>query len=366
LSKQVRNNIGRPVRVKMDRKRESRNLDLLRSAAVLFVVIFHILLFFQLTRPGRLNLHQMGHWGVLLFFIHTSLVLMFSMERQTYEASERGLFIPFYVRRIFRIFPLSILVVLTVYLCHLPVAHLHDGVFQAVGMNIRELLSNLFLVQNITHTESIIAPLWSLPYEIQMYLVLPLLFLIARASRNIYVVAGCWAMTVIAATVAMRVPRLHIPDLMTYVPCFMAGVLAYKLTKSPSWKLPFALWPVTLAGVTAFYFYDSSEASGWFCCLLVALLLPQFREMGAGAFSRVCHEIARYSYGVYLTHFIAIWFAFAFLQSIPMAVRWMIFLLILVIVPVVLYHTVEAPMITMGHRLLARQKASPQPVSAVS
>ena len=119
------------VRSAMNSKRDSANLDFLRAAAVLFVVTFHLMLFFQSDHVGRLNF-PIGHWGVLIFFVHTSLVLMYSLERQ--EGSERGapIYWSFLLRRCFRIYPLSCFVVLLIYLLRLPVGHLQDGWFSAI------------------------------------------------------------------------------------------------------------------------------------------------------------------------------------------------------------------------------------------
>jgi len=50
-----------------------------------------------------------GLFGVLIFFVHTCLVLMYSMERSGLNGS--SLHKDFYIRRVFRIYPLSILAV---------------------------------------------------------------------------------------------------------------------------------------------------------------------------------------------------------------------------------------------------------------
>jgi peptidoglycan/LPS O-acetylase OafA/YrhL len=133
---------------------ESANLDFLRSAAVLLVFGSHYLD----IRAGLGNnnfLWHLGQLGVLIFFVHTSLVLMWSLERSYLPG--RQLFAPFYVRRILRIYPLSIVCVLFAY-C-----------FDArwVPANV---LQNLTLTQYLflgsapgPRVPPTVTPLWSLP-----------------------------------------------------------------------------------------------------------------------------------------------------------------------------------------------------------
>src|SRR5579859_6702695 len=154
---------------------ESANLDLLRSVAVLFVVAFHLALYFGVVRPEQRGLYSLGHWGVLMFFVHTSLVLMRSLARLRQRFPGESLFLEFMVRRCFRLLPLSSFAVLVIALFHLPVGHLDKGHFLAGSTRSVDVLANLLLVQNLTKIESIEAPLWSLPFEMQMYLVLPLI-----------------------------------------------------------------------------------------------------------------------------------------------------------------------------------------------
>jgi peptidoglycan/LPS O-acetylase OafA/YrhL len=101
----------------MNSKQESTNLDFLRSVAVLCVLGFHINLYFlkihyiQHDNFRGIDFHQVGQWGVLMFFVHTSLVLMFSLERMQLRYAGESLFVPFLTRRIFRIYPLSLFIV---------------------------------------------------------------------------------------------------------------------------------------------------------------------------------------------------------------------------------------------------------------
>src|SRR5512146_1173960 len=82
-----------------DASRELANLDLLRTVAVALVFFSHLFMTLKIRFMGEL-----GHLGVLLFFVHTSFVLMMSMERLGLRGPR--LFWVFMIRRAFRIYPL--------------------------------------------------------------------------------------------------------------------------------------------------------------------------------------------------------------------------------------------------------------------
>lgn len=58
----------------------------------------------------------------------------------------------------------------------------------------------------------------------------------------------------------------------------------------------------------------------------------------------VTHHVAKYSYGLYLSHLFCLWFALTQFRSY----RGTVFIALLVIVPIVLFHCVEWPMIRVG------------------
>ncbi|MBK9999253.1 MAG: hypothetical protein IPO99_19490 [Nitrospira sp.] len=66
------------------------NLDFLRASAVLIVYFFSSFITTNTRLPDYL-----GQFGVLLFFVHTSLVLMFSLER--ISATEGSFFLTFFI-----------------------------------------------------------------------------------------------------------------------------------------------------------------------------------------------------------------------------------------------------------------------------
>src|SRR5207248_1672094 len=86
----------------------SANLDFLRAVAVLLVLAQHLLRRFEVGA----RIPAIGTFGVFIFFVHTCLVLMYSMERS--GLGGKALFGNFYIRRIFRIYPLCILWLLSI------------------------------------------------------------------------------------------------------------------------------------------------------------------------------------------------------------------------------------------------------------
>src|ERR1700741_5259738 len=134
------------------------NLDLLRAVAVLLGLASHVYVFVT-GKQVPVN-HRMGQLGVELFFVHTSLVLMQSLDRPRLTGS--ALFKQFYIQRLFRIYPLSIVFVSCIYF------------FGPEQWSTLELFSNLTLTQNLTYSKVMSDPLWSLPLEVQMYIALPL------------------------------------------------------------------------------------------------------------------------------------------------------------------------------------------------
>ncbi len=221
-------------------RRELANLNLLRAVAVGLVVTSHLA---ETTRMRGVS--NLGHLGVLLFFVHTSFVLMLSMERPGLSGCR--LYAAFIVRRIFRIYPLSILTVLCVVAFQI-LSTSWLGPYTWPGWP--RILSDIFLVQNITRGASVVCVLWSLPFEVQMYAVLPLIYLFMRRFPSFGVVWLTWfaAVMIAGAEYFARGRDFDTKYLLTrYFPCFIAGILAWLLLAERKKRLSGALWGVALA-----------------------------------------------------------------------------------------------------------------------
>jgi peptidoglycan/LPS O-acetylase OafA/YrhL len=341
-----------------------RNLDVLRAIAVLLVLADHVF---------AANAHAAGPWnwnwavgrlGVLLFFVHTSLVLMSSLER---GGDAPGWQWRFYLRRAFRIYPLAIVIILVAAFFRLPSHVTSNGAgMERAFPSIGTLVSNLLLVQNLTGAHDILGVLWSLPLEVQMYVLLPICYLVARRGslQMVALVALALALGFLQqSSLVERVPGMWRLGVLTFGPCFIAGVLAYHLLRRrPSAILPAWSWPLVILGAAVGFalLRPTSEhpGLGWWPCLALGLAIPFVREMRPSWTTSAAHEVAKYSYGIYLAHVPILWIWLRAIPGLPTPIRWIGVAASLMIVPVVLYRVIEHPMTNLGRRLAGEREVA--------
>jgi peptidoglycan/LPS O-acetylase OafA/YrhL len=301
---------------------------------------------------------------VLLFFVHTSLVLNFSMVR----LGQRGwpLFRSFLIRRAFRLYPLSILCVLLILVFGVPRMP-WEGVVWRGWPN---AASNLALTTNLTYSQPVMGPLWSLPVEAQMYVVLPIVFVLLGPSRNFKLAVVLWLVSAGAALIQPVVSdRLNV---VAFAPCFMAGVLAFTLSGRVEHRFHAAYWLPFLIALIVTYLVAQNFAGGifstplqWGFCLSVGLLLHSFRDSGSRWLNRAAHLIAKYSYGIYLFHCIALWIACFRLTALPEPLQWATAVVLIVFLSVAAFHLVEKPAIDFGARLASGMRYKKEKAVAI-
>jgi len=276
----------------------SANLDLLRAIAVLLVLLNHLTRHYHIDR-----FDDVGLFGVLLFFVHTALVLMYSMQR----------------------------------------SHL-TGLALGPRPGFLELFSNIFLIQNLTCADSIIGPLWSLPLEVQMYVFLPFLFLWRK--RSVAQLLMLWIGCGLLGHFVQTVPALGWLTVLLYVPNFLPGIIAFTLPERR--LLPSYLWPVFILALTALFYWIPSRRVGAVACLLLGFGIPFFKEISLRPVAWAANRIATYSYGIYLGHSFFIWWALTEHNSC------ILFWLMWIIVPAATYHLFEHPAVEAGKQLAQR------------
>jgi peptidoglycan/LPS O-acetylase OafA/YrhL len=340
------------------RRQSSPNLDILRAVAVLTVVVDHLvptLRFHGYEVPPLLHLLTMhiGHAGVLAFFVHTSLVLMYSLER-TGAAGSGAWFSLFYLRRGLRIYPLAIACVVAVVILGWPEATWKPSRAPAW----EEIAANLMLIQNLWTGHSVLTPLWSLPYEVEMYVVLPILYLIARRRDALRWLVCFMVAATVGGYVFRKLQDGHM-NLAAYVPCFLAGVTCYVLRDRITPRLSGRWWPLVVLGAVATYCvaHTVSEPQiywyGWVYCVAIAALIPLFDDSRIRWLNRAAERVATYSYGIYLLHVPALHIVFSLWQPESLALGLVLFVAITAALAVIAYHAIEAPMIRLASRRAA-------------
>jgi peptidoglycan/LPS O-acetylase OafA/YrhL len=325
------------------------NLDVLRSVAVTFVVAAHTLTALGLGMWKGMNFLFLGPFGVYLFFVHTSLVLMWSLERRPNA-------LDFYIRRAFRLYPLAILAVLIAAATHAPVSQIYDGKFTGIPITVMGVVMNCLLVNGlIGHQDLISGVMWSLPPDMFMYLLLPGLFFYARSVRRIWPLLVLWVFAVLFGIRFIAPSEGNVFPVL--IPDFLGGVIAYigfmrRKPVVPGWVFP----PLLIAFFVSFEVlcYHTSVRVDWFVCLALGLILPSIQQLRAGWFTRAAHTLATYSYGIYLLHPFMIVLAIHVLHGKPLALQLAVELVPLAAASWLAYHFVERPLIGYGARVAAK------------
>jgi len=317
------------------------HLDLVRSFAVLLVFFGHL----AHTLGYEHGMGTAAHFGVLIFFVHTCLVLFCSMDR----LGMQRLFARFYVRRIARIYPIAVASVLFVLFTHMPPA---PWLPYSIP-NWPRVVANIFLVQNFVGAgHDLLAPLWSLPFEVQMYAVLPMLFLLHK-KRGISP-TEIWVGVTLFSAALWVLPSKQPADICAYAPVFCAGILAYSSLRAQK-TLRFVYLSSGLIGtlVTAIAIGRLGvpvALADAICGLPIGLLIGRQTTLPS-SLAKLSELIARYSYSIYLSHLPIMWFCISNGQR-----HWAAFICLSVAVPIVLYHIIEKPFIDMGVRISAKMQ----------
>ena len=321
--------------------RDLPNLDLLRACAVISVVAEHVLLAFGIDRIGYWQIRWVGVIGVLLFFIHTSLVLMWSLERRPQT-------LDFYIRRVFRIYPLAIVAILITVAFHAPVAGTPKAYFHAPNpLPLRVFVANLLLVPNLFGGREAMGVLWSLPYEVEMYLCLPALFFFLQRNLSLWPLLLFWCFDV--AVCRPLFPGVT-HNFFLVIPYFLPGMMAYVGFTRYRSRLPGWLFPLALVALWAAFMVNPGWRQADLLCLAAGLALPLFHQVETNWLRHASHTVAKYSYGIYLAHPFSIVLGVYLLPHRPLALQVTVILVSLVAFSVGAYHLLELPMIRLGSR----------------
>ena len=316
------------------------NLDLLRAFAISLVILDHMLIAQNIQHLDHSDVEWIGQLGVYIFFVHTCLVLMWSLERKPHT-------LDFYIRRIFRIYPLAILAITVTLLFHAPVNPTAANYFSYTPASRLQIFINFLLIQNLKGLTNVIGVLWSLPVEVDMYVLLPALFFFVRKNFSLWPLLLMWTYAFLLGHHLVLFGNIFY----TVIPCFLPGVMAYVLFDRTRPRLPAWLFPIFLLVLGSLFVRYGSILHSGLLCLALGLCLPIFRQVSFAPLVRVSHELAKYSYGMYLSHPFAIVIGFYLLRGHPLWLQLPVIILSTAIFSVSAYHLLEKPMINLGARV---------------
>ena len=89
-------------------------------------------------------------------------------------------------------------------------------------------------------------------------------------------------------------------------------------------------------------------------CLLLGLGIPLFAEVQAQWLRHSAHQLAKYSYGIYLLHIPSLEFVFNHCRSLPVLLKIVAFFVITGVASGMTYHLIENPLIQLGRSVAKR------------
>jgi peptidoglycan/LPS O-acetylase OafA/YrhL len=315
-----------------------------------------------------------GHAAVGLFFVLSGFALMKSLE-----GPRRPRYLPFVVRRIFRIYPPFALVILVAalasWLIRPDAIPGRDWINQywRVPVTLGLVLGHLGMIATAGYFNSLNSSMWTLVHEMRISLVFPLLALFAvRDPRRTLLVAlvafALLSVTHLTAALTAPIPWAAVKSLvlsliqsLRYCLFFVFGIMLARRpaflqlppVRSPwlralLWAVPFVLLAIPY---TAGYM-ELGYAVGAF--ILLDLCMRSSTARGVLRHPTLLW-LGKVSYSLYLTHLVVLLAIVYLLHDVlPIAAVLALVVVFSLLAAELLNRTVELPSSALGKRLAAR------------
>ncbi len=306
-------------------------LDTLRGVAILMVVLGHFL-------PNRIvfgdlaqYITSLGRGGVILFFLLSGYLIFRNVERQATAI--------FLSRRLFKIFPAYSVNVVLIFLFGYFAGH--------ENWNLKLLLANLFMVQDVFGQDLLNGVFWTLLIEIKFYAFVALQYLVLRDRSTLAI-----PIVLILINAVIWWTRGYASLLLTFFPTFYVGIQIYSAERR-NWDrtgMLLALGTTALVALSLLVFDDIY--GGWSATYLIveAVLLAAFLRQDIS--SRALNFFGRISYSDYLYHASLGYLIFVLIGSpatwIGNFASVLVVIALTTVVAYLSFKLVEVPMVTFG------------------
>jgi peptidoglycan/LPS O-acetylase OafA/YrhL len=223
------------------------------------------------------------------------------------------------------------------------------GLFTAghENWNLKLLLANLFMVQDIFSQDLLNGVFWTLLIEIKFYAFIALQYLVLR-DRGMLVIPLMFIM----ANTAIWLTRGHASVLLTFFPAFYVGIQIYR-AECRNWDCISTLTACGTAALAALSLFMFDDYYGvWSMVYLVgeAALLALFLRRDVS--SRLLNFFGRISYSDYLYHVSLGYLVFSLLRPTATWTSNLISVLIAIalttVVAYISFRLIEVPMVAFG------------------
>ncbi len=295
---------------------EIKALTSLRGVAALAVVTQHFSATAQVHSSGWMpSIVPHGYMAVDFFFVLSGFIMSYTYF-PAFQADGINAFVPFFLKRIARIFPLG-LAVLAVILLLGSIASIWgrsdlfiEGSAVQAGLG-SAILVNVLHLQGFSSRYNMNAPSWSISVEMAAYLLFPIFIYVVFYGPRLIALTFFALGTSVLVGVALANPRLglatqNIPfDLARCFTEFGYGMLVYRLFRSNGWMRIVGTDAWT-CGITAFSVATLLLRFDLLAALCFPLVVLAW-AWNTGAASRVMSHRVPYffgtiSYSIYLIH----------------------------------------------------------------
>lgn len=301
---------------KAENNREIKALTSLRGVAAIAVVLQHFSATAQLHSSGWIpSIVPHGYMAVDFFFVLSGFIMSYNYF-PLFQSDGIRAFLPFFLKRVARIFPLGLTILATILLLG-GVASIwgRSDLFvnqKAVQVGLTSsIFVNVLHLQGFSYRYNLNDPSWSISVEMAAYLLFPIFIYVVFNGPRLISLAFFLVGTLIMSSVALTLPRLGLAvrsvpfDLVRCFTEFGYGMLVYRLFRTQgrvrtiggdAWT-----WGITALSVTTLVLRFDLLAAFSFPLVVLAW------AWNTGSASRIMSSRVPYFFGVisfsiYLVH----------------------------------------------------------------
>ena len=270
--------------------------DFVRAFACLYIVIFHSLI---LLLMDHYSWRDVSGIGMEMFFFTTGFLIPLSLERCNWKQ--------FAVKRCFRLLPVLSLTVL-VYTIIIKLGLINGKA------RIEDIITNITMTTDIFHIKStqtlkhlIVNVSWSMQVELKFYIIAAIAFFFGKTMREKFFLLLSLCLLCYVFAFCFKLPNASKASGYCFklISCCLLGSIYYFYRYKHISKVEFAFLTICCLFLIYFAVHQGQRISYIVGSVFVLFVVHFFTNKGNNKFVKY---LANLSYGVYLFHFLSIFY----------------------------------------------------------